>query len=62
MKQDDRRVYVVSGNLVQYADGSGIDNQASDGSLIVRDAETGALEWASPDAVLNIDEPLNCRY
>ena len=59
MKQDDRRVYVVSGNLVQYADGSGIDNQASDGSLIVRDAETGALEWASPDAVLNIDEPLN---
>lgn len=59
MKQDDRRVYVVGGNLVQYADGSGIDNRASDGSIIVRDAETGALEWASPDAVLNIDEPLN---
>lgn len=59
MKQDDRRVYVVGGNLVQYADGSGIDNRASDGSIIIRDAETGALEWASPDAVLNIDEPLN---
>lgn len=59
MKQDDRRVYVVGGNLVQYADGSGIDNQASDGSIIVRDAETGALEQVSPDAVLNIDEPLN---
>lgn len=59
MKQDDRRVYVVSGNLVPYADGSGIDNQASDGSIIVRDAETGALEQVSPDAVLNIDEPLN---
>lgn len=59
MKQDDRRVYVVSGNLVPYADGSGIDNQASDGSIIVRDAETGALEQVSPDAVLNIDKPLN---
>lgn len=59
MKQDDRRVYVVSGNLVPYADGSSIDNQASDGSIIVRDAETGALEQVSPDAVLNIDEPLN---
>lgn len=59
MKQDDRRVYVVNGNLVPYADGSGIDNQASDGSIIVRDAETGALEQVSPDAVLNIDEPLN---
>lgn len=59
MKQDDRRVYVVNGNLVPYADGSGIDNQASDGSIIVRDAETGALEQVSPDAVLNIDDPLN---
>lgn len=59
MKQDDRRVYVVSGNLVPYADGSRIDNQASDGSIIVRDAETGALEQVSPDAVLNIDKPLN---
>lgn len=59
MKLDDRRVYVVSGNLVPYADGSGIDNKASDGSIIVRDAETGALEQVSPDAVLNIDEPLN---
>lgn len=59
MKQDDRRVYVVSGNLVLYADGSGIDNKASDGSIIVRDAETGALEQVSPDTVLNIDEPLN---
>ena len=59
MKQDDRRVYVVSGNLVPYADGSSIDNQASDGSIIVRDAETGALEQVSPDAVLNIDDPLN---
>lgn len=59
MKQDDRRVYVVSGNLVPYADGSSIDNQASDGSIIVRDAETGALEQVSPDAVLSIDEPLN---
>ena len=59
MKQDDRRVYVVSGNLVLYADGSGIDNKASDGTIIVRDAETGALEQVSPDAVLNIDEPLN---
>lgn len=59
MKQDDRRVYVIAGNLVQYADGSGIDNNASDGSIIVRDAETGALEQVSPDAVLNIDKPLN---
>ena len=58
MKQDDRRVYVISGNLVQYEDGSGIDNNASDESIIVRDAETGELEQISPEAILNIDEPL----
>lgn len=59
MKQDDRQVYVISGNLVQYADGSGIDNKASDESIIVRDAESGALEQVAPDAVLNIDEALD---
>lgn len=59
MKQDDRRVYIIGGNLVQYADKSGIDNSASDGSIIIRDAETGTLEQVAPDAVLNIDDPLN---
>lgn len=59
MKQDDRRVYVINGNLVQYADGSGIDHNASDESIIVRDAQTGALEQVSPDAVLNIDKALD---
>ena len=59
MKQDDRRVYVINGNLVQYADGSGIDIEASDNSIIVRDAETGALEQVSPEAILNIDEALD---
>ena len=59
MKQDERKVYVIGGNLVQYADGSGIDIESSDNSIIVRDAETGALEQVSPDAVLNIDEALD---
>ncbi len=59
MKQDDRRVYVINGKIVQNADGTGIDKDASDSSVIVRDAETGALEQVSPDAVLNIDEALD---
>lgn len=56
MKQDDRKVYIISGNLVSYSDGTGINISASDGSIIVRDAETGALEQVSPDAVLSIDD------
>ena len=57
MKQDDRKVYVISGSLVPYEDGTGIDIHSSDESIIVRDAETGALEQVSPEAVLSIDEP-----
>ncbi|MEG2599543.1 MAG: hypothetical protein RSA66_08725, partial [Muribaculaceae bacterium] len=56
MKQDDRKVYVVSGNLVRYTDNTGIDLAESDESIIIRDAETGALEQVSPDAVLSIDD------
>ena len=59
MKQDERKVYVIVGNLVQYADHRGIDIEASDNTIIVRDAETGAFEQVSPDAVLNIDEALD---
>ena len=59
LKVDDRRVYVISGNVVQYEDGSGIDNNASDGSIIIQDAESGEIEMISPDAILNIDETLD---
>lgn len=56
MKQDERKVYVISGALVPYADGSGVSTTDSDKSIIIRDAETGALEQVSPDAVLSIDD------
>lgn len=59
MKQDDRKVYVVSGNVVAYPDGTGIDLEASDQSIIVRDADTGELEQVAPDAVFSIDEVID---
>ena len=51
MKQDERKVYVISGKLVPYDDGSGVSVTDSDNSIIIRDSETGA-----PDAVLSLDE------
>lgn len=56
MKQDERKVYVISGKLVPYDDGSGVSVTDSDNSIIIRDSETGALEQVSPDAVLSLDE------
>lgn len=56
MKQDERKVYVLSGTLVPYVDGSGVSVTDSDNSIIVRDADTGVLEQVSPDAILSIDD------
>lgn len=56
MKQDECKVYVLSGTLVPYADGSGVSVTDSDNSIIVRDADTGGLEQVSPDAILSIDD------
>ncbi len=56
MKQDERKVYVISGKLVPYDDGSGVSVTDSDNSIIIRDSETGTLEQVSPDAVLSLDE------
>ena len=56
MKQDKRKVYIISGKLVPYDDGSGVSVTDSDNSIIIRDSETGVLEQVSPDAVLSLDE------
>ena len=61
MKVDDRQVFVVSGTLTQFDDGSGIDEAQSDNSIIVRDAETGKLEFTSPSQILNIGESLDAE-
>ena len=59
MKLDDRRVYVMDGDLVMYDDGSMIDVANSSESLLVRDADTGKLEWASPHDFLSVDEEID---
>lgn len=61
MKLNDRRVYVVSGNVVQYTDGKGIDHANSDNSIIIRDAETNEIEMVSPDVLLSVDAPLDAN-
>ena len=56
---NDRRVYVLDGNLATYEDGTGIDKEKSDGSIIIRDAETGAVEMVSPDAIFSVEQPID---
>ena len=56
---NDRRVYVVDGNLSVYEDGTGIDKSNSDDSIIIRDAETGKIEMVSPDAIFSMEQPVD---
>ena len=55
----DRRVYVLDGNLAALPDGTGIDHENSDASIIIRDADTGAIEMVSPDAIFSVEQPID---
>ena len=59
MKDEDRKVYIVNGNVVPLQDGTGIDLDASDNSIIIRDAESGEPEQVSPEVLLNVDAALD---
>ena len=59
MKVGDRKVYVVSGNINMNEDGTGIDLSKSDESILIRDAETGNMEFADPRSVLSLDEAMD---
>ncbi len=56
---NDRRVYVVSGNLVALEDGTGIDREKSDGSIVIRDAVSGEQEMVSPEAILSVEDAVD---
>lgn len=59
MKYKDRKVYIVSGNVVMSDDGTMVDNTQSDDTLIIRDAETGELEFSDPASILSVDETID---
>ena len=61
MKLDDRKVYVVGGNVQMNEDGKGIDHEKSSSSVMIRDAETGKVEMVDPSAILSVDTPVNAE-
>lgn len=55
---NDRKAYVLNGNLVMLSDGTGIDRDKSDGNILILHEDTGEMEMVSPEAILNVDEPI----
>lgn len=56
MKFEDRPVEVLSGRVVMMEDGTMVDNERSDNSVIIRDIATGKVEMVSPDAILRYED------
>ena len=59
LEVDDKQVYIVSGNVTMFPDGSTVDIHHSSESIVVRDAETGELKFISPEQIYKVDEPID---
>ena len=59
LKADDKQVYIVSGSVSMFADGSAVDIQNSSESIVVCDAETGELKFISPEQIYKVDAPVD---
>jgi hypothetical protein len=55
LKEDDKRAYVVDGNVAMLDDGETIDTQNSDDTIIIR-GEDGKLEFTSPSAIMSVGD------
>lgn len=58
MGLDDRQVYIVGGTLAINEDGT-IDREASDESIVVRDAQTGELQFTDPKSIVSAGEAID---
>lgn len=59
MKVDDKPVYIVKGNVAVLPNGTGIDTQNSDQSIVICDAETGEYKFTSPDQIFNLGDAID---
>lgn len=55
----DKKVYIVSGNVVMFNDGKGVDKEKSDSTIVVRDVETGEMKVIPPDIIHGLDAAID---
>ena len=61
MAKDNRQVDIISGNVVMSDDGSMVDTQKSDKDIIVRDRQTGKVEFANPKEIKSVEAPIDAE-
>ena len=55
MKVDDKQVYIVSGDVVMFPDGTGVDAGNSSESIVILD-EAGEYRFSSPDQIFKVGD------
>ena len=55
----DKKVYIVSGNVVMFNDGKGVDKEKSDSTIVIRDVETGEMKVIPPDLIHGLDAAID---
>ncbi len=58
---DKKTVYIINGTVAMSDDGSGIDTSGSSESVIIRDAETGKVEFADPRHFVSVEEGIDAE-
>lgn len=56
MKYQDRPVEVLSGRVVMMEDGTMVDRERSDASIVIRDVATGKIEMVAPESILSYEQ------
>ena len=51
----DKKVYIVSGNVVMFDDGKGVYREKSNNTIVIRDVETGEMKVIPPDLIRGLD-------
>lgn len=59
LKDGDRRVYIIRGNVERLPDGAGVNVGKSSRFIVVRDAETGEIKSIDPRAILSLDDAID---
>ena len=55
----DKKAYVVSGNVVMFEDGKGVDKEKSDQTIVIRDVESGEMKVIPPDLIHGMDAAID---
>ena len=61
LKDTDREVYIVSGNVAMSADGKNVDTEKSDKNIVVYDAQKGKKEMLDIHDFLSVDTPIDAE-